>query len=331
MDKRKTVLLLSAVFCAAAAVMSLCLGASELTLGELLSAAAEGTATAAGRIFYFIRLPRTAACLLAGAALAVAGCVIQCVLGNPLASPGIIGVNAGAGLAVTVCCALGAVSGWLIAGAAFGGALAAVGLVSFAAHKTGASRATVILSGVAVNSMLGALSEAVTNLVSEAGTMSADFRIGGFGSVSYLRLIPAGVLILAALAVLFSLCNELDVMALGEETAQGLGLRVKRMRLVFLVLAALLCGASVSFAGLLGFVGLIVPHAVRALVGSESRWLLPVSAIFGAGFVTACDVAARMAFRPYELPVGIFLAVMGGPFFLWLLYKRKEGGGIAEV
>lgn len=315
----------AAALLAAAAVLSLCLGAARLSLGEVLSAIRSGPENPAGYIFWYARAPRTVACLLAGAALAVSGAVIQGVLANKLASPGIIGVNAGAGLAVTVCCALGVLSGWAIAGAAFGGALAAVLLVSLAAEKTGASRSTVILGGVAVNSFLNALSETVRNLVPEAGVLSADFRVGGFSSVAYTRLLPAGVLILLALGVLMSLCSDLDVLTLGEETAQGLGLPVKRTRLVFLLLAALLAGAAVSFSGLLGFVGLIVPHAARSLVGSGSRKLLPLCAMGGAAFVTLCDTLSRLVFVPYELPVGILMALLGGPFFLYLLNKRKGG------
>ena len=284
-----------------------------------------GAASLTPVIFRFVRLPRTLGCLLAGAALAVSGAVIQGVLNNKLASPGIIGVNAGAGLAVTVCCACGALSGWAIAGSAFLGALLSVLLIVFAAEKAGASRTTVILGGVAVNAFLNALSEAVTTLIPEVGMMAGDFRVGGFGSVSYIRLIPAGALILLALTVVLSLHNELDVLTLGEETAQGLGMHVKKTRTLLLVLAAMLAGAAVSFAGLLGFVGLIVPHGVRKVAGSESRFLLPLSAMGGAAFVTLCDTLARVIFAPYELPVGILLSVLGGPAFLLLLLKRKGG------
>ena len=157
--------------------------------------------------------------------------------------------------------------------------------------------------------------------------MSIDFRVGGFAAVSHARLIPAGALILAGMAVLLSVSNELDVMTLGEDTARGLGMNVKRTRNLLLTLAALLAGAAVSFAGLLGFVGLIVPHSIRKIAGNESRRLLPLCALFGGAFVTAADLAARLAFAPYELPVGIFLSVLGGPFFLWLLYRRKGGRG----
>lgn len=324
MDKKQKWLLPAAMlFCAAAAASSLLLGAVRLSPAALWQALLEGPNSTAGYIFWYARLPRTLACLLSGAALAVSGAVIQAVLSNKLASPGIIGVNAGAGLAVTVCCAMGLLSGWTIALSAFGGAMVSVLLVVFAARKTGASRTTVILGGVAVNSFLNALSEALTTLIPDAGVLSGDFRVGGFSSVVPARLVPAGILICCALAAILTLHNDLDVLALGEETAQSLGMSVKKMRTLFLLLSAMLAGASVSFGGLLGFVGLIVPHAVRNLTGSRSRYLLPLCAVGGAGFVTACDLAARLVFIPYELPVGILMSVLGGPFFLLLLLKRK--------
>ena len=315
----------AALACVLAAIASLCLGAAGLSPRELLDAILGGADSVAGRIFWYVRLPRTAACLLAGAALSVAGCVIQNVLCNPLASPNIIGVNAGAGLAVTVCGALGLLSDWALAGAAFAGAFLAVLAVSAAARLVGASRTTVILAGVAVNATLGAVSDTVTSLVPEAGVLSGDFRVGGFGAVTTARLIPAGILILVALGAVLLLTNELEILSLGEDTARSLGLNAGRMRTVFLALAAVLCGAAVSFAGLLGFVGLIVPHAVRRFAGTECRRLLPLAALWGAAFVTVCDLAARLAFRPKELPVGILLSALGGPFFLYLLWKRRRG------
>ena len=306
----------------------LAIAAGLVLLAALLSLGL-GAAAVTPVIFRFVRLPRTLGCLLSGAALAVSGAVIQAVLSNRLASPSIIGVNAGAGLAVTVCCAMGALSGWAIAGSAFLGALIAVVLIVFAAEKAGASRTTVILGGMAVNAFLNALSEALVTLIPEAGMLAGDFRVGGFGSVSYARLVPAGILILLALAAACSLYNELDVLTMGEETAQSLGMNVKAMRSLLLILAALLAGAAVSFAGLLGFVGLVVPHAMRKFSGSEHRFLLPMCALGGACFVTICDTAARVLFAPYELPVGILLSVLGGPFFLGLLLKRKGGRAYA--
>lgn len=320
----KTKASLSILALLAAAAASFCLGAAPLGAGQLLEAILSGPVTTAGRIFWYVRLPRTAGCLLAGAALSVAGCVIQNVLANPLASPNIIGVNAGAGLAVTVCCAFGALSGWTLAAAAFGGAFLAVLAVSAAARAVGASRTTVVLAGVAVNATLGAVSDMVTNLVPEAGMLSSDFRVGGFGTVVPARLVPAGILIVLALGAVLLLHNELEILSLGDDAARSLGLNAKRMRTVFLALAAVLCGAAVSYAGVLGFVGLIVPHAVRRFAGTACKGLLPLCAVWGAAFVTACDILARLAFRPKELPVGILLSVLGGPFFLFILSKRRR-------
>ena len=308
---------------AGAALLSLCLGAANMGAGELWQALLSGPRGKAGLIFWYSRLPRTAACLLAGAALSVSGGVIQSVLHNRLASPSIIGVNTGAGLGVTLSCALGALSGWAIAGSAFLGAVGAMLLVVGIGRKTGASRTTVILAGVAVNAILNALAEGITNVLPEVAMLRVDFRVGGFASVSHTRLIPAGVLILLSLAALLSMGNELDVLALGDDTARSLGLPVRQMRTLFLALAAMLAGAAVSFAGLLGFVGLIVPHAVRTVTGSDNRRLLPLCMLVGGAFVTLCDVAARMLFAPYELPVGILMSVIGGPVFLVLLLRKR--------
>lgn len=307
-------------------LLNLCLGSVRISLSDLwLAVTQREHAGAAGKIFWYARLPRTAACTLSGAALAVSGAVIQDVLSNKLASPSIIGVNAGAGFAVTLCCAAEVYSGWKIAGAAFAGAMLAVMIIAVAAQKLGASRTTVILGGVAVNSCLNAASEAISILIPEAGMQAADFRVGGFSAVAYTRLIPAGILIIFGLLLICSLCNELDVIALGTETAQGLGMPVKQMRTVFLAVAALLAGSAVSIAGLLGFVGLLVPHAVRRLVSGENRFVLPFCAVCGACFVNICDLLARTLFTPYEIPVGIMLSFLGGPFFIFLLIKEKGG------
>ncbi len=325
MTKNNRSLFYAILFFLLATLLSLCLGSVHISPNELLQAIIQGPTNTNGWIFWYSRLPRTIACLLSGSALAVSGAVIQIVLNNKLASPSIIGVNAGAGLTVTICCGLGILSGWGIAFASFGGALTAVIVVMAAAQSIGASRTTVILSGVAINSFLGALSESITTLNPDITALSNDFRVGGFSAVSPSRLLPAGTLILLALIVLMSLCSELDVLSLGEETAQSLGLSVKKIRNLFLLLSALLAGASVSFAGLLGFVGLIVPHAARRFCGDESKQLLPLCAFGGAGFVTICDLAARLIFAPYELPVGILMSVLGAPFFLLLLLKNKGG------
>jgi ABC-type Fe3+-siderophore transport system, permease component len=324
-NKRGCMLIGAAAFAVIAAVLSICLGAVFLTPAQLWRALLSGPDnTAAARILWYSRLPRTAASLLAGAGLAVSGTVIQKVLANHLASPGIIGVNAGAGLAVAACCAFGTYAAWAVAGAAFAGAMAATFLVVIVARKSSASRTTVVLGGVAVTACLNAVTETIITMVPDAALANVDFRVGGFSSVNQTRLLPAAVLILAGIAVICTLTNELDVLSLGDDTAHSLGIRVSRMRNGMLTLAALLAGASVSFAGILGFVGLIVPHIARRIIGNDSGSLIPFCALLGGGFVTVCDLASRLIFAPYELPTGILMSFLGGPFFIWLLLKRKD-------
>jgi iron complex transport system permease protein len=247
--------------------------------------------------------------------------VIQGVLRNRLASPSIIGVNAGAGLAVTLCTALGIWGGWQLSLFSFCGAFAAVLLVSFGAKRFGASRGTVILIGVAMNSLLGAISNTITTFIPEVGVMSNDFRIGAFTSVTYPRLLPAVVLIVIAITILRTLHSQLDVLTLGEETAQGLGMNPSQMRVIFLLFAALLAGCAVSLAGLLSFVGLLIPHTIRRIAGNKSSHLIGLCALYGSGFVCLCDTIARTVFAPYEIPVGIIMAYLGAPFFVFILVK----------
>ena len=316
--------LLAAFLCLFSALLSLILGGSPLKISQI-SSIFSSEPSPEQRIFWYVRFPRTVACLLTGCALSVAGAVIQAVLNNKLASPSILGVNSGAGLAVTLCTALGIYGGWRMALCSFLGAFCTVLLLSLGAKKWGFSRGTVILTGVALNSLLGAMTQTIITFFPDVGTMSNDFRVGDFSSVTYQKLFPAAILIFIVLALLFTLTNELDLLTLGEETARGLGLAVGKTRILFLLFVALLAGCAVSLAGLVSFVGLLVPHAVRKIAGGSARNLLPLCAMFGAGFVTLCDLIARTAFSPYEIPVGILLAFLGAPFFFCILIRRNGG------
>lgn len=311
---------------AGAALLSLCVGAVAVSPVELWQVLmGEEVQSPAHSILFYSRLPRTFGCLLAGAALACSGAVIQSVLANPLAAPNIIGVNAGAGLTVALGCALVPASAAAIPVMAFLGALAGVMLVLFLAQRTGAARITLVLAGVAVSSMFSAGIDAVVTFVPEALNGYSDFRIGGLDNLSMDRILPAACIILPALAGAFLLGGEMDVLMLGSDTARSLGLNAQRLRLVLLALAAAMAGGAVSFCGLLGFVGLIVPHIVRRALGEESRVLLGGCALGGACFLTVCDVLARTLFAPYELSVGIVLSLLGGPFFIWLLLRQRGG------
>lgn len=317
-------LLLGAALVLAASALSLLLGASTLSPVELLASLADPN-SAGARILLHVRLPRLCGTLLAGAALAAAGTVLQSVLGNPIASPNIIGVNAGAGFAVALCSAAVPTGTALLPAAAFLGALLAVLLVFTLARATGASRTTLILSGVALNSLLTAGTDAVTTLFPDVLVGSLSFRVGGVAGLTMEKLAAPAIYIGVGLVAALLLRHDMDVLALGDETARSLGLPVQATRFLLLGTAAALAGAAVSFAGLLGFVGLIVPHAARFLVGGESKRLLPVSLLLGAAFLTLCDVVSRLLFAPYELPVGIVMSFLGCPFFLYLLIRRKGG------
>ena len=295
------------------ALLSMCLGAVAVAPKDILPALLGESGGAAAQIIRYARLPRTCGCLLAGAALAVSGVLIQSVLDNPLAAPNIIGVSSGAGLAAALCGALAPSAALVLL------------LVLSIAEKTGASKLTLVLAGVAVSGMFSAGTDAVVTFVPDALAGYSDFRIGGLANLSMSRIIPAFWVIAAAMVLIFSLAGELDVLMLGADTAQSLGVRAKPLRLVLLILAAALAGAAVSFSGLIGFVGLIVPHIMRRLIGEDSLPLLAGCALGGAVCLTLCDLLGRLLFAPYELPVGIVLSLAGGPFFIWLLIRQRGG------
>lgn len=310
----------------AAVLVSLLVGTVKVTPQEVFAAlmGQDRTSTSA-KIVLYSRLPRACAALLAGIALAVAGMVIQTVLNNPLASPSIIGVNSSAGFAVALVCAIVPTAQKYTPLVAFAGALVGVLLVMVLSQSTVAARITVVLAGVAISNLFSAGIDAVVTLAPDALNGVTDFRIGGFAGVTMAQLGPAAVIILISVVFLLTLYQQLDILALGSDTAKSLGLSVGPMRVIFLILAAALAGAAVSFSGLLGFVGLIVPHIMRKLVGEESGILLVSSVLGGAFFVTVCDLLARVLFAPFEIPVGIVLAFAGAPFFLWLLFKQRGG------
>ena len=307
----------------AVSLLNLCLGAEKVPPAEVLRAlTGGGSGTTAFRIVRYVRLPRLCACLLAGGALAASGAIIQGVLSNALAAPSTIGVNAGAGLTVALCCAIAPTAVKLVPLAAMAGAFLGVMTVLLIARRTGASKITLVLAGVAVSSIFSAGIDAVVTFVQEALNGYSDFRIGGFSGVSMARLLPALWPALLSFVLSLSLHNEMDVLLLGREQAQSLGLPAERLRIVLLGLAAVLAGSAVSVGGLVGFVGLIVPHIMRRLVGEESGPLLVSSVLGGAALLGGCDLLGRMLFAPYEIPVGIVMALAGGPFFIWLLQRR---------
>lgn len=304
-------------------VLGVLFGAVRISPGEVLALFSGAEPGAQGRILLYVRLPRVAGAFVAGMGLALSGAMIQTILDNPLAGPNIIGVNAGAGFAVVLVSALFPKAYAWYPFAAFSGAFLTVLFVYFFGKKTGSSKITLVLSGVAVNSILNGASDAVYTIHEESLVASNAFKIGGLNGISIPVLRAAAIAVFAAAILAFLFRNELEVFAQGEEMAKSLGLSIPFYRFLFLALAAVLAGASVSFAGLIGFVGLIVPHIARLLVGGECRYFLPASGMLGAFFLMFCDFVGRTFFAPYEIPVGIILSFVGAPFFFWLLIRRK--------
>ncbi len=299
-------------------------GSAKIDFFSALVSAFEGEMTTDAKILLYVRLPRACAAVISGAALAVSGVVIQAVLNNAMASPNIIGVNAGAGFAVSLCmCVLPAAS-YVLPVAAFAGALAACLLIYGIALKTGASRMTITLTGIAVGSILTAATNMLKTLFPDSLYNMTAFSVGGLAGVDADVLKIAGPVVAVCIAAVLILARDIDVLSLGEETAGGLGMNLGVMRFVLLVLASALAGCAVSFAGLIGFVGLVIPHIVRRFTGNRHRVLVAVSAVSGAVFVLVCDLLSRLLFKPYEIPVGILLSLTGGPFFISLILKSKR-------
>ncbi len=282
-------------------------------------------------IVWAIRLPRVVLGALVGAALALAGAVLQGLLRNPLADPGLLGVSAGAGFAAVVAIAAGAATAslWVLPFWAFCGALVASALVYAMALRQGrTSVLTLILAGVAVSALFGAGTTLVLTL--HMGTADVSSMFGWlFGSLDGALWRQDAVLApLVAFGALGMLryARDLNLLATGEDGAAALGVAVERSRQILLVLAALMTGAAVAMSGVVSFVGLMVPHILRLLVGADHRRLLPASVLGGATFVVLADLVARVVVRPAELNLGVVTAILGVPFFLYLL-GRTAGGG----
>ena len=276
------------------------------------------------KIIVYARLPRVIAGLIAGSGLAVSGALLQSVLNNSLASPGIIGINAGAGLVAVIFMTVFPASIFAKPFGAFIGAFLSAMLVWAISSKTGASKSTVILTGVAVSSLFTAILDAVITCYPELQLDRLSFAIGGFENLDYKRLIYLLPFYIAGMIGSFLISYDVNVLYLGDETAGSLGLNIKRTRGMAILFSALLAGTAVSIAGLLGFVGLVVPHIMGWVIGKDNRILFPATSISGAILTVFSDTLARSLFAPFEVPVGILLSLIGAPFFLVLIFKRRR-------
>lgn len=281
-------------------------------------------------IILFIRLPRVAAALLVGAAMAMGGTVMQGLFRNPMASPDILGVTTGGSLGAVLAIAggLAAFNPFLLPVLAIIGALLASFLIyAIASHRGRTSLLFVVLAGLAVSSFFNGLVSATLLLARQYEVSQFIFwTMGGFDGRTWRQVLLALPFLLPGLAVLFAFARELNLFSLGEEEAQSLGLAVERTKRILLAVTAVVCGVAISVSGPVGFVGLLIPHLLRLVVGPDHRVLLPASALGGALFLILCDLVGRVIAPPFEVRVGIITAVLGSPYFLYLILRAQRKG-----
>lgn len=314
-----------AVVVAALCVASVAFGVREVPLGDIFAGLAGGTDGVA-QAAVVARLPRTALALLVGAALALSGATMQAVTRNPLADPGILGVSGGAALAVVIGIAFFGISDpyAFIAIAILGSAAAAVFVYTVGSlGRGGATPLKLALAGAAASAAFMSLVSAVLLPRIDIAESFRFWQIGGVGGATWDRITTIAPVLVVGAVIVFACARGMNSLALGDDVAAGLGEHVFRTRLVASAGAVILCGAATAIAGPIAFVGLVIPHFCRLLVGTDHRWLLPFSALAGAGLLVAADVIGRIVARPEEIEVGILTAFIGAPFFIWIVRRQK--------
>jgi iron complex transport system permease protein len=320
-------LALLAALAAVALLAAVRLGAVPLTWRQVIDGMRGTADPTTVAIVRRLRLPRAVLAAMVGGALAASGATFQALLRNPLAEPYILGISGGAAVGAVFAIALGGAlaSGGVVAVCALGGALLAIVLVFRIAAVAGRALDTriLLLSGVVVGAFFNAcILLALTFASSDAFRSAVFWMMGSFSGATWRNVGVLGAAMLACFAVLAALARPLNLLAVGEETAAYLGTRVERTKLLAYGTASLLTAAAVAVSGVIGFVGLVVPHVVRLLWGGDHRFLLPASVLLGAAFLVLADTLARTAAAPTELPVGVVTAFVGVPFFIYLLRRR---------
>jgi iron complex transport system permease protein len=331
LGKRITATVIGFGLLAAVAVLTAPLvGSTPISLGRAFDRRIPFADNVDAQIFFIARLPRTLAGAIVGSLLASAGVVFQGLLRNPLATPFTLGVSAGAALGAMLAITFSWSFAWAgvpaAAAASFVGSLAAVGIVyalARARHR-GLSTNVLLLAGVTMNAFFSAL----ILFVQYFADFSQTYRIlrwlmGDLDVSSYQPILTALPLVVISFATFAWLARPLNLLNLGDESAETRGVNVVVAQRTAFVSASLATGAAVSVGGPIGFIGIVVPHLVRLIVGPDHRLVLPASALFGAAFLVGCDVIARTVMAPIELPVGVITALIGGPFFLWLLVRKR--------
>ena len=313
-----------------AMVASLTLGSVDISFSTIVHTLLGNVQTTDEMVIWNIRFPRNIVGALVGANLAVSGAILQAVMKNPLADPGIVGVSSGAGLAGVIMLIFMPEASILLTPVAFVGAMLSVAGGALA-WKNGIRPTRIILAGVAVSAFLGSGISALLVFYSDKVQGALLWMVGGLSARSWPQVETLFPYTILGLVLALAGCKALTILSLGDETARGLGVPVERVRFSMTAVAALLAagggrgggGGAVGVAGLIGFVGLVVPHIVRLIIGTDYKYVIPGSAILGAGVLVFCDTLGRVAFSPIEIPAGIIMAFLGAPFFLYLLRRSS--------
>lgn len=322
--KRVMTLSILSILLVIVSLASLMIGQVSFTFQEVWHGIFSTENTLERRIVWDIRFPRILIGMVVGICLAISGAILQGIMKNPLADPGIIGVTSGAGLAATVIMIIYPAYILFLPLAAFLGAFFTALIIYFMSWKGGTSPMRIILVGVAINAVLGAIMSALMLLYSDRVQSVLPWLAGGIAGVGWTQVNMIIYYIVIALVLSLYAIRHIRILRLGDEVAKLLGHHVERSRFFLIVLSTFLAGIAVSVAGLIGFVGLVIPHILRIMIGGDYRYLLPASALGGGLLVVLADTVARSAFNPIELPVGILLSFLGGPFFLYMIQRRGK-------
>lgn len=310
----------------AAIVVCVGIGTIEFTPREVIRAIFTDDGSPSRLIVWNLRLPRILTGGLVGICLALSGCVLQGVMRNNLASPSTIGVTGGASFVGYLTLVAFPAYSYLLPVGSIAGAFVTTMLIYALAYQKGVSPVRMILSGMAVSALFGAFNDIIKTLFAESLGNASGFLVGGLngcGWGSFRMILPYA---LAGMVVCLFLPSKMNILMLGDETANSLGLRTELFRFILIAVSSLLSGAAIAAVGMLSFVGLIVPHIARILVGSDYRYLFPASTLLGFSLIVICDTIGRVIMPPGEVPVSIIISFIGAPFFLVLLRSRgKEG------
>lgn len=306
-------------------ILSILLGSARMSATEFLDGLfLKNGLSNESIIIYNLRLPRALGAVVAGMGLAVSGAILQTVTNNGLAGPNIIGVNAGAGCAVVLIGALLPLNFYLQPLAAFIGAFLTTLLIVLVAGKINGNKATIILAGIAITALFNAAISLVLLIDDDLSLSYRYFSVGGLNGVTLEKLIIPFIIIALSVAISLGFAEKIDALSLGDVTAISLGVNAKKIRLVALILASLSAAAAVSFAGLLGFVGLAVPHIAKRLVSIKLKNLVPLSALLGGVLLLYADLLSRIILPKTEVPLGIITAFLGAPFFFILAFRGNK-------